>query len=365
MNVPFFDYPELYKRDREDFIRIFDEVCSKGAYIMQKELQDFEEEIASYCNINYAIGVGNATDALEMAFYLTGIDKGDEVILPSHTMTATPSSAHLHGGVPIFVDVDEEGFMNVDLIEEKITEKTKYIVPVQLNGRTSKMENILRISEKYNIKIIEDSAQGLGSKYKNKQAGTFGVAGVFSFYPAKVLGTLGDGGMLITNDSNLAEKAKYYRDHGRNGLECEIWGRNSRLDNIHAAFLSFQFKSFEKKIKTRKNIANMYYEELEKISEIKLPSKDDKDHYNTYQNFEITCERRDDLKSFLNKNSVGTIIQWGGKAVHQFENLFDTKISLSSTEKYFERCLMLPMNDMLSEMQVEYVINKIKEFYKR
>ena len=105
---------------------------------MQKELQDFEEEIASYCNVKYAIGVGNATDALEMAFYLTGINKGDEVILPSHTMTATPSSAYLHGGVPIFVDVDEEGFMDVELIEEKITEKTKYIVPVQLNGRTSK-----------------------------------------------------------------------------------------------------------------------------------------------------------------------------------------------------------------------------------
>ena len=246
--VPFFDYPKLYTSNKKDFLRIFDEVSSRGAYILQKDVVDFEKSIADFCNVKHAIGVANATDALEIAFHLSGIKKGDEVIMPSHTMTASPSAVVANGGVPILIDCNEDGLINPDLIEKNITNKTKYIMPVQLNGRTCKMEKILALSKKYNLKIIEDSAQGLGSKYKNKQAGTFGLAGVFSFYPAKILGTLGDGGMIITNDDKLAEKIYQFRDHGRNNLNCDIWGRNSRLHNLHAAFLLFQFKDFNKTI---------------------------------------------------------------------------------------------------------------------
>ena len=175
-----------------------------------------------------------------MAFHISGIKKGDEVILPSHTMTASPSAVIANKGIPILVDCNQEGMINPDLIEEKITKKTKYIMPVQLNGRTCKMEKIISLAEKYHLTIIEDSAQGLGSTYRGKQAGTFGLAGVFSFYPAKILGTFGDGGMIITNDDTFAEKCFKFRDHGRSNLDCEMWGRNSRLHNLHAAFLDFQ-----------------------------------------------------------------------------------------------------------------------------
>ena len=362
--VPFFDYPQLYNRNREEFIKIFDEISSKGAYILQKEVVDFELSIADFCNVNHAIGVANATDALEIAFYLSGINPGDEVIMPSHTMTASPSAVVANGGKPVLVDCGYDGLINPNLIEEKITNKTKYIMPVQLNGRTCKMDKILDLSEKYNLTIIEDSAQGLGSKYKEKQAGTFGLAGVFSFYPAKILGTFGDGGMIITNNDKLAKEIYQFRDHGRYNLNCDMWGRNSRLHNLHAAFLLFQFKDFQNTIARRRKIANIYLDILKDCDNIKLPFFDnDSDHFDTFQNFEILANYRDELKNYLSENNVGTIIQWGGKAIHQFENLGLTTSILPNTDKYFKECLLLPMNLFLTDSDAEYVGETIKKFY--
>jgi len=363
--VPFFDYPQLYISNQKDFLRIFDEVSSRGAYILQKEVIEFEKAIADFCNVKHAIGVANATDALEIAFFLSGIEKGDEVIMPSHTMTASPSAVVAHSGVPILVDCDEDGLINPDLIEQHITNKTKYIMPVQLNGRTCKMEKIVALSKKYNLKIIEDSAQGLGSKYKNKQAGTFGLAGVFSFYPAKILGTLGDGGMIITNDDKLAEKIYQFRDHGRKDLNCDMWGRNSRLHNLHAAFLFFQFKDFNKTVSRRREIAQIYFEELKNCDDIKLPIfSNDSDHFDTFQNFEVLANDRDSLKEYLSKNNIGSIIQWGGKAIHQFENLGLNDFLLPKTDAYFKKCLLLPMNLFLSDSDIKYIADTIKNFYK-
>jgi len=362
--VPFFDYPKLYKSNQEKFLKIFDEVSSRGAYILQKDLVEFEESIARFCDVNHAIGVANATDALEIVFFLSGIEKGDEVIMPSHTMTASPSAVVANGGKPVLVDCGEDGLINSDLIEEKITDKTKYIMPVQLNGRTCKMEKILHLAKEYNLKIIEDSAQGLGSTYKNQQAGTFGLAGVFSFYPAKILGTFGDGGMIITNNNNLAEKIYQFRDHGRNSLDCNMWGRNSRLDNLHAAFLLFQFKDFKNTIKRRRKIASIYFEMLKDCDDIKMPIfNDDSDHFDTFQNFEVLVKNRDKLKEHLSKNNIGTIIQWGGKAIHQFDSLGLTNFVLPNTDNYFKECLLLPMNLFITDSDVKYVAKTIKNFY--
>jgi len=362
--VPFFNYPELYNSNKKEFLKIFDEVASRGAYILQNDIVEFEKSIANYCNVKHAIGVANATDALEMAFHISGIKEGDEVILPSHTMTASPSAVIANKGIPILVDCNEEGMINPDLIEEKITQKTKYIMPVQLNGRTCKMEKIISLAEKYHLTIIEDSAQGLGSTYRGKQAGTFGLAGVFSFYPAKILGTFGDGGMIITNDDTFAEKCFKFRDHGRSNLDCEMWGRNSRLHNLHAAFLNFQFKSFNKTIQRRREVAKLYHKYLVDESNIKLPLFDDDNHFDTFQNFEVLVNKRDQLKEFLAINNIGTIIQWGGKAIHQFERLGLNHFDLPQTDKYFENCLMLPMNLFISNDDVKYVSQKIIEFYK-
>jgi len=363
--VPFFDYPQLYNRNREEFIKIFDEISSRGAYILQKEVVDFENSIAEFCNVKHAIGVANATDALEIAFYLSGINLGDEVIMPSHTMTASPSAVVAHGGKPVLVDCGYDGLINPDLVEEKITNKTKYIMPVQLNGRTCKMEKILDLSKKYNLTIIEDSAQGLGSSYKGQQAGTFGLAGVFSFYPAKILGTFGDGGMIITNNDKLAKKIYQFRDHGRHNLDCDMWGRNSRLHNLHAAFLLFQFKDFKNTVERRREIANIYLDILKDCDNIKLPFfANDSDHFDSFQNFEILANHRDKLKNYLSENNIGTIIQWGGKAIHQFEGLGLKTSMLPNTDKYFEKCLLLPINLFLTDSDVEYVAETIKKFYK-
>jgi len=363
--VPFFDYPQLYNRNREEFIKIFDEISSRGAYILQKEVVDFENSIAEFCNVKHAIGVANATDALEIAFYLSGINSGDEVIMPSHTMTASPSAVVANRGKPVLVDCGNDGLINPDLIEEKITNKTKYIMPVQLNGRTCKMDKILDLSEKYNLTIIEDSAQGLGSTYKGKQAGTFGLAGVFSFYPAKILGTFGDGGMIITNNDKLAKEIYQFRDHGRYNLDCDMWGRNSRLHNLHAAFLLFQFKDFQNTVERRREIANIYLDILKDCNNIKLPFfANDSDHFDSFQNFEILANNRDKLRNYLSENNIGTIIQWGGKAIHQFESLGLTNSILPNTDKYFEQCLLLPMNLFLTDSDVEYVAETIKKFYK-
>lgn len=361
--VPFFNYPELYNSNKKEFLKIFDDVSSRGAFILQKDIIEFEKSIAEYCNVKHAIGVANATDALEMAFYISGIKEGDEVILPSHTMTASPSAVIANKGVPILIDCNEEGMIDSDLIEKNITNKTKYIMPVQLNGRTCKMEKIISLAEKYNLTIIEDSAQGLGSKYKDKHAGTFGLAGVFSFYPAKILGTFGDGGMIITNDDSFAEKCFKFRDHGRSQLDCEMWGRNSRLHNLHAAFLNFQFKSFDKTLRRRREVAELYHNYLGDLKNIKLPIYDDESHFDTFQNFEVLVEKRDELKDFLATNNIGTIIQWGGKAIHQFEKLGLTHFTLPNTEKYFQQCLLLPMNLFISDEDIKYISQKIIEFY--
>ncbi len=365
MKVPFFDYPQLYSLNKNKFIEIFDDVSSRGAFIMQNDLKEFENRIAKYCNVKYAIGVANATDALEISFKLLGLKKGDEVVFPSHTMLASPSSVIINSGVPVPCECNEEGLIDIESLRNSITKKTKFIMPVQLNGRTCKMDPILEIAKQYELKIVEDSAQGLGSRYKGKMAGTFGDAGVYSFYPAKILGTLGDGGMIITDNENFYHEALSFRDHGRKtNSEETIWGRNSRLHNLHAAFLNFQFDYFEKTIEKRRKIAYTYKKWLSNIEEIKLPVYDDDDHYDTYQNFEILCDSRDQLKKHLANKNIGTLIQWGGKAVHQFKNLGFSKYNLPNTDKYFERCLLIPMNVFLSDNQVEHVCKSIIEFYK-
>ena len=364
MKVPFFNYPKLYTSQKDKFLKVFDDVCSRGAYIMQKDLLAFEASISNFCNVKHAMGGANATDALEMALFVSGIQDGDEVIVPSHTMTATPSAIIANRGKPVLIDCGSDGLLDPDLIEKNLSDKTKYIMPVQLNGRTCKMDKIIEVAQKNNLTIIEDSAQGLGSTYKGKQAGTFGLAGVFSFYPAKILGTLGDGGMIITDDDDFANKIFQFRDHGRDNLDCNMWGRNSRLDNLHAAFLLFQFQDFKKTVDRRREIANMYLDALGNIDGLCLPFfEKDTDHFDTFQNFEILSDSRDKLKAYLADNGIGTIIQWGGKAIHQFDKLGLCEFDVPVTDKYFEQCLLLPMNTLLEDDEISYVIKKIKTFY--
>ena len=367
MKIPFFNYQHLYTSDKENFDKIFSDVSSRGAFIMQNDLLDFEKEIALFCKCNYAIGIGNATDALEILLQASGIGEGDEVIFCSHTMVATASAIYMSGAKPVPVEAGYDHLIDPKAIELAITPKTKAIMPTQLNGRTANMDEISKIAKENELLIIEDSAQALGSTYKGNHAGTFGVGGCISFYPAKVLGCFGDGGMILTNSTEINEKTRLIRDHGRDPVTGDVvlWGRNSRLDNLQATILKYQFQNYNKTILIRREMAILYQEQLGEMQELILPPAPSSisDHFDVFQNYEIEATNRDELKQYLSENGIGTLIQWGGKAVHQFPKL-GFNVSLPYTERLFERMLMLPLNLSLSNDDILYVCETIKSFYR-
>ncbi|MEL1236183.1 MAG: DegT/DnrJ/EryC1/StrS family aminotransferase [Candidatus Neomarinimicrobiota bacterium] len=367
-NVPFFEYPRLWLDDRQDFLQIIDEVSSTGGFILQQAVSDFEAELAKYAGVNYAVGVGNATDGMEIFLEAIGINPGDEIIISSHTMLATASAIKVAGGIPIPVDIkDDDNLICPKALEEAINKNTVGIMPTQLNGRVCEMDAINKIADKHNLFIVEDAAQALGSKYKGQHAGTFGLASDISFFPAKVLGCLGDAGGVLVNDKNLYHNIYQIHDHGRDiDGEVKRWGRNSRLDNIQAAILSFKLKSYQKVIDRRREVASIYEMRLNHLDELILPAApiENGDNYDTYQNYELQAKNRDGLQIFLKENSIGTLIQWGGTAIHQFTNLGFNQ-NCPNTDKFFKNCIMLPMNVFISDDDIHYVCDKVEEFYRR
>ena len=366
-NVSFFNYRELFLHQEEKFISIIRDVLSRGAFIMQRDLEEFEEKLAKFTGAKHAIGLSDGTNAITLGLRACGIGPGDEVIFSSHTMVATPGAIVMAGAIPIPCDVDEDGLMNAAEAEKLITPKTKMLMPTDLNGRVADMASISALAEKAGLMISEDAAQALGASYHGKSAGLFGKFGTFSFYPAKSLGCFGDGGGLITDDDNIAAHVHAQRDHGRGGLgssEVSVWGTNSRLDNVQAAILSYLIDSFDENIARRRQIASVYNSAFDEIEELGLPPGPgaDEDRFDTYQNYEMRSERRDELREFLSAKNVGTIIQWGGKAVHQFKSLgFD--IDLPKTDQFFDECLMIPMNHLLSDDEVSYVVEAVRSFH--
>ena len=367
IKVPFFEYPRLWSDDRKDFLSIIDNVSSSGGFILQKAVADFELELANYAGSNFSVGVGNATDGMEIFLEGIGINPGDEIIISSHTMLATASAIKVAGGTPVPVDIGIDNLISIQGIENSITSNTVGIMPTQLNGRVCNMDAIMAISKKHNLFVVEDAAQALGARYKGQHAGTFGLASAISFYPAKVLGCLGDAGGVLVNDKDLYHKIYQIHDHGR-GMDGEVirWGRNSRLDNIQAAILSFKLKTYDNVIKRRREIAQMYQDRLGSLEELQLPPAPgvDSDNFDVYQNYELQADSRDNLKIYLSKNNVGTLIQWGGKGIHQFRQLGFKQV-LPNTERFFERCIMLPMNIFISDSDVDYVCKTVLDFYRK
>jgi dTDP-4-amino-4,6-dideoxygalactose transaminase len=227
------------------------------------------------------------------------------------------------------------------------------------------MEPFVGLARAHDLILVEDSAQGLGSTYRGRMAGTFGVAGVYSFYPAKSLGALGDAGAVVTSDDVLAHEIRERRDHGRTGAGGAVmrWGRNSRLDNLQAAFLLVKLAHFEGEIARRRALAQRYQNNLMGIEELVLPPPPCHDpHFDVFQNYEIETDRRDELRAFLTEHGVGTILQWGGLAVHQFPAL-QIRASLPRTESVLARSLLLPMNTSLTDAEVDEVSELVHRFY--
>lgn len=365
-SIPFFNYQHLFQPEQAELTKIITDVCSRGAFILQKDLVQFEENLAKFTGAKFALGASDGTEAITVALQAAGLQSGDEVIFCSHTFIATAAAIHHAGGKPIPVECQADHMIDPKAVEAAITSKTKAIVPTQLNGRVCNMDALMTIAEKHNLFIVEDAAQALGAKYKGRCAGTFGVAGTFSFYPAKSLGCFGDGGGIVTNDPKMYDTMKLMRDHGRDSTgDVVLWGYNCRLDNLQAAILDFKFKSFDKVIERRRELASRYNERLKDISALVLPPApdSDKDHFDTFQNYEIEAEKRDELQLFLKSKNIGTLIQWSGKAVHQFKKLGFIQ-SLPLTERLFTRCIMLPMNMSLSNEDIDYVCDSISEFYR-
>lgn len=366
LQVPFFRYPHLFNQHRDEILEAVLNVMDRGAYILQRDLQEFESRLADFVRARHAIGVANGTDSMLIGLRALGIGPGDEVILPSHTYVATAAAVHFVGATPVLVDCGPDHLMDPDAAAAALTERTAALLPVHLNGRTCDMDALARVAARYGIAMVEDAAQALGSQFKGRHAGTFGAWGSFSLYPAKVLGCFGDGGAVTTNDDDVARRVRLLRDHGRDEMgEVRTWGLNSRLDNLQAAILNVKFPHFPQEVERRRQLARRYRERLQDVEDMILPPgpDDDPDHFDVYQNYEVESGRREELREHLKRVGVGTIIQWGGKPVHQFPGLSVGSVRLPTTDRLFRRCFLLPMNTSLTDDEVDYICDAIRHFY--
>jgi dTDP-4-amino-4,6-dideoxygalactose transaminase len=364
--IPFFPYPQAFLQEEEGLVGIFRDIGRRGAFIEQEDLRRFEKNLARFLGARRVIGVANATDGLLIALRAAGVEPGTEVIFSSHTMVATAAAIHFAGAIPVPVECGPDHLLDPQAAASAITPRTSAILPTQLNGRTADMEALAWLASRHGLLMVEDAAQALGSRFEGQCAGTFGAAAAVSFFPAKVLGCLGDGGAVIANDDEVAERARALHDHGRDGQgNVTGWGFNSRLDNLQAAILDYRLLKYDAVIARRRELARIYEAALEAVPEVVRPPGPDADeiHFDVYQNYEIEAVERGRLRDFLTAHGIGTLVPWGGKAVHQWDTLgFEAR--LPTTERLFESVLLLPMHAWLTDDDVAIVASAVREFYR-
>lgn len=364
VKVRFVNYPRQYQQLKDEFNLVFEEIMSGGDFILRKHLEKFENKIAEYVGTKYAIGVNTGTDALYLSCHALDFSPGDEVITVAHTFVATVGAIVQCGATPVLVDVSDDFNIDVDKIEEAITPKTKGIIPVHLNGHACNMGAIMALASKYNLKIIEDAAQALGAEFKGRRCASFGNTSIFSFYPAKMLGTAGDGGMVCTNDEKIARRLKAFRDNGRvNSTEViECFGWCSRLDNLHAAILNMKFNYFDKWIKRRREIARLYDESLSDISDLLPHPCSNNDYFDVYQNYVIRSSRRDQLVKHLRSSGIEVLISWP-VSLHKQKALELSHFNLPVTERISAEVVSLPIYPELTDDEVRIVVDAVRNFY--
>lgn len=364
MKIPFVSFLPIERELDENLREAFNRVYTRSWYIEGLEDEAFERAFAAYCDCKYCVGVGNGLDALFLVLKALGVGEGAEVIVPSNTYIATALAVTRVGAIPVFVEPDIRTF-NIDpsRIEEKITEKTKAIMPVHLYGQACDMDPIMEIAKKYNLYVVEDCAQAHGATYKGKVVGSFGVAAGFSFYPGKNLGALGDAGAVVTNDEELAQKVRELGNYGSDYKYHHIYkGNNSRLDEMQAAFLSAKLPYLNKMNEERRRIAQMYLDDI-KNPEVVLSYVPD-NMVPVWHIFGIRCKRRDELEKFLNAAGIGTNkhypipmhLQECYKDLGFKEGDFPIAEEISATE------LSLPMYYGMTDEEIQYVIKKVNEF---
>ena len=365
MKIPFATFKPMHDEIRKDLDQAYNKVIDSNYFIQGKECELFEKEFADYCNAKYCVGVATGLDALYLILRAMNIGNGDEVIVPSNTYIATALAVSYCGATPIFVEPELETYnINPALIEEKITDQTKAIIAVHLQGRPADMDAVNEIAKKHNLYVIEDAAQAHGTEYKGQKVGTLSDAAGFSFYPGKNLGALGDGGAVVTNNKEIADKVRALGNYGSDYKYHHIYkGTNSRLDEIQSAFLRCKLPHLDKWKEYRRNVANKYFEGI-KNPLIKLPLKDSEDYRHIYHVFVIRCAKRDELEKYLNENGIGTVKHYP-IPMHLQEAYKDLNIkegSLPIAEEISKTVLSIPMYYGMTDEEVNYVIDKLNAF---
>jgi dTDP-4-amino-4,6-dideoxygalactose transaminase len=374
MNVPLLDVRAQYEENnlREQVMPLIDEICSAQAFVFGKKLEDFEQAMADYSQCKYAVGVSSGSDALIISLMVDGIGAGDEVITTPFTFFATVGAIWRVGAKPVFVDIDPEDF-NIDpkQIEAKITPRTKAIMPVHLFGQMAKMDEIMKIAKKHNLTVIEDAAQAIGCEYQGKRAGSYGEYGCFSFYPSKNLGAFGDAGIVTTNDKEIYEKLKMFRNHGADPVTRymhEFVGGNFRMDALQGAILHVKLQHLDKWSKARQTNAAKYKELLTEVVEAgkaKLPVNIENANRHIYNQYSILIAdgKRDELQKKLGEAGIGSAVYYP-LCLHLqkcFESLGHKEGDFPVSEKASKEILSLPIFPELKQEQIEYVASKIKE----
>lgn len=385
MKTPLLDLKLQYKSIKNEIDSAVMRVIESQNFILGSEVEQLEKSIADYVGTKYAVGVSSGTDALLIALMAFDLKPGDEIIVPTFSFFATAGVVSRLNAIPVFVDVDEESF-NIDPneIEKKITSKTRGIIPVHLYGQSSAMDEIMSIAKKYNLFVIEDGAQAIGTEYKNgKRVGSIGDIGCFSFFPSKNLGCFGDGGIVTTNDSSLAEKLNILRMHGsKPKYYHKIIGGNFRIDALQSAVLNVKLPHLNSWTNKRKENAELYHSlflksglaQEGKKSQNNLPitlpkaiyKNDEIEHFHIYNQYNLRVDRRDELKDYLLKNEIGAEIYYPVAFHNQecFKNLPTSKDNFPIADQLVKDSLAIPIFPELTIEQIEFVASTIINFYK-
>lgn len=361
--VPFVDAREHYRRLKPEVDDALMDALERGDLVARQQLRDFEEHLAAYVGVKYAVGVNSGYHALHLSMVASGIGPGDEVITSGHTFVATVSAILHAGATPVLVDVGDDGNMDLDAVEAAVTPRTRAIVPVHLNGRLCDMRRLEALTVRERLLIIEDAAQALGATLESRMAGSFGTAGCFSFYPFKALGCFGDGGAVTTNDPAIARAVTRLRFNGedRETGEYHYHGYTALLDNIQAAVLDVKLRHFPHWVRHRRAMAAVYHAGLAGIDGIRRPVFDGDGQFDTFQNYVIRADRRDELRAHLRECGIETLVHWA-KPMWRHEALHLRDPQLPRVERLCGEVLSLPLNAEITPEQTAIVIDAIRTF---
>ena len=361
--VNYVNLANQWAEEEGDLLPLIQEFMSGGHYVLGDVVSEFEQNIADYCGCDYAVALNSGTDALVCSLHAIGVRPGDEVITPPNSFVASTAAIVHLGARPVFVDVSEDQMLDPSLIEAAITKKTKAIMPVHLTGRMAKMDQIIEIANQYGLDVIEDSAQSIGSAFKGKKSGAYGRVGCFSTHPLKNLNACGDGGFIVTNDLDIANKIKSMRNHGlidRNVVE--EFGFVSRLDSLQAVILNYRLSKLSSVIERRRQNAKAYLRALNQ-DHIFFPNEDH-DYFDTHHTFVVQIDKRDEAMNHLLGKGINTAIHYPIPIHLQpaAKNLGYGSGDFPIAEEQARRIVSLPINQYLKSDEIDFVATTLNDF---